>query len=505
MGFFSDAFTEDVDTTLASHTPDVGTSWTLLWSDGSGPTLRADGDTDSLQSGSANNSGVIYTADATPPSEDYDLAITLVAGVGLAARPFYLFVRLQDQENMYAVRLTQATNGGLLYKKVSGTWTALGSAFTCPANGSVCKLEIIGSALKFYDDGVEIASATDTDITAAGKAGLGLGGGAELVTSTDDANSVWQWDTMVVTDLGGGATQLVVQDATLALAAESLALTQHNVLAVADALVALASESPALTQHNILVAADALLALAAESPTLTAYEPAVQLVVQDALLGLGLEAPSLTQHNALAVAYVLLTIAADSPELTQHNLIAVADALLALAAESQELTQHNVLAVSDALHALAPDSPTLVAHAPGSALVVEDLQLSLSAESPAFTQHNILVAADALLGLLADSPTLDLSVELVVQDVLLGLGAETPALTQHHVLSVSDALLAIAADSPSFAQAIQLIVQDALLGLAADGVLLTLHNTAGTLEETASHLWVVEAATEKAWTVEVSE
>src|SRR3990167_6456461 len=77
--------------------------------------------------------------------------------------------------------------------------------------------------------------------------------------------------------LSGGATQLIVQDAARALAADGPALTQHSVLVVADALLALAAENPALTQHNALAVADALLALLAESPTLTAHDPAVQL------------------------------------------------------------------------------------------------------------------------------------------------------------------------------------------------------------------------------------
>lgn len=204
MAVFSDTFTGSTGTQLQSHTPDTGTSWTRLW--GSVSTLdwvinasnQATPETDA-------DDGVIYTADATYPSADYKVEWDLVAGPGSSARTVYAMVRIQDQENMYAVRLISTASGSQLYKKVSGTWTALGSTFTVPANGSVCRLEIIGSALKFYDDGVEIASATDTDISAAGKAGLGAGGGAELVTSTDDSNASNIWDNFVVTSLGGTA------------------------------------------------------------------------------------------------------------------------------------------------------------------------------------------------------------------------------------------------------------------------------------------------------------
>jgi lysophospholipase L1-like esterase len=204
MAIFSDTFTVGVDTTLASLTPVEGTGYTLIWSDGSNPTLVANATGGDLRGTTANNSGCVYTFDATYPSADYENEFELKAAVAFSTRPFYAFVRLTDIDNMYAVRLTNVASGGQLYKKVGGTWTALGSAFSCPAAGSVCKLEIIGSALKFYDDGVEVASVTDGSLTSAGEAGFGLGGGAELVTSTDDANSAWQIDTLVVSDLGGG-------------------------------------------------------------------------------------------------------------------------------------------------------------------------------------------------------------------------------------------------------------------------------------------------------------
>ena len=199
MPFFSDTFTDTDAVTLQAHTPTLGDSWTRLWGSAVGVdwaivTNQATPDTDA-------DDGSIYTADATYPSADYDLTFTLV-GLGASTRPLYIFLRIQDQENMYAVRLVTGVALCQLYKKVSGTWTAIGSAFEDPATGSVCKLEIIGSTLKFYDDAVEAASVSDTDISAAGKAGIGAGGGVELVTSTDDSHTVNIIDDLSVNDLG---------------------------------------------------------------------------------------------------------------------------------------------------------------------------------------------------------------------------------------------------------------------------------------------------------------
>ncbi len=192
---FSDTFTGSDGTQLQSHTPDTGTSWTRLW--GSNATVDWVITSNQTNPEVDSDDGSMYTADATYDSADYYIEWTLVTQGG-TTRVTYAFVRMQDQENMYAVRLVSGAGASQLYKKVSGTWTALGSTFTVPANGSVCKLEISGTTLTFYDDGVSVASATDSSISSTGKAGIGAGGGAELVTSTDDSHSSNVWDTLSV-------------------------------------------------------------------------------------------------------------------------------------------------------------------------------------------------------------------------------------------------------------------------------------------------------------------
>jgi len=200
MPFFTDNFTDTDTTLLHNHVPDVGTSWTRLWA--------SDANTDFVINASNQckgdndvNDGVMYTADASYPSADYDITMTMVTNAATNTSPLFMLVRVQNQENMYAVAIENEPSESSLYKKVTGTWTPLGVAFSKPANGSVCKLEIIGSTLKFYDDGVEIATATDSDITAAGKAGIAGGGGAELLVTTDDLRA-HVIDTLSVNDLG---------------------------------------------------------------------------------------------------------------------------------------------------------------------------------------------------------------------------------------------------------------------------------------------------------------
>ena len=205
---FSDTFTEPTsDTELTSHTPDTGTSWTRLWADGSGAarySAIAASDTCKCSAG-ANDSGTGYTADVTYPSANYEVQATWTNGAAFSTRPLYMFARLTDTSNMYALRLANVASGAQLYKKVAGTWSTLGSAVTI-ATGSVVMLSVNGTAIKVYDDAVEVISVTDSDLSGTGKAGLALGGGAVLVTSTDDANSASEMDTFSVNDLGAAAT-----------------------------------------------------------------------------------------------------------------------------------------------------------------------------------------------------------------------------------------------------------------------------------------------------------
>jgi hypothetical protein len=201
---FSDDFNgAGVTTELSAWPPDVGTSYTKLWATSTqvfqvitGGTVRG--------SANAGDVGFMYTADATYPTANYEVQATFIT-TNSTITPLYLLARVADQENMYAVRLVLAagSNNAQLYKKVAGTWSTLGSAVTI-ADGSVVKLSVNGTAIKVYDDGVEVVGVTDSDLAAAGKAGMAHGGGAELVTTTDDTRALAMFDNFSVTDLGAG-------------------------------------------------------------------------------------------------------------------------------------------------------------------------------------------------------------------------------------------------------------------------------------------------------------
>jgi len=194
--FFHDSFGNGV-TTLDTFTPDIGTSWTSLITVGSGEIVACTGGTVGADPGcnggpASNDSGSLYTADATYSSADYSVQVT-INDVNAGDDASILAARVQDTNNMYAVKLN-GLSGGQMYKKVSGTWTAIGSSFSNPTAGSVMKFIVNGSTISVEDDGTTVASTTDTDISAAGKAGLAIGA---IITSSDDENNQ-QFDNFTV-------------------------------------------------------------------------------------------------------------------------------------------------------------------------------------------------------------------------------------------------------------------------------------------------------------------
>jgi len=193
---------------LNSYTPDTGTSFTkVLTRDTAGDHLQARS-SDDLGIGSGGcglNEGVGYTADATYSSADYYVEVTMTDGDD-ADDYNWIGVRVEADGDGYWLRF----NGDLvtfaqLYEASGGgvTWTTLGSAAGAAiADGSVVKLEVIGSAIKVYDDGAEIISTTDSTYTAAGKAGVGMG---DLTNNGADDCSAQQLDNFKVTVIEAAA------------------------------------------------------------------------------------------------------------------------------------------------------------------------------------------------------------------------------------------------------------------------------------------------------------
>lgn len=210
----SDDFTRDTDTvSLGAHTPTIaGTSYSL-------DEMTSVRDIQVVHTvdragltGSAASNRVNYVGNPGPTNADYDVQIKIITKPASGDNdPLVLFGRWQSTGNFYAV--SGYHDGAAvrlrLYKKVAGTPTSLGTdTVTALAANDVVKLEIRGTTLKVYVNGVEKISATDSEFSAAGKGGLGFG---NFWTALEDINAAWGVDDFLITevDVVGGAVKIV--------------------------------------------------------------------------------------------------------------------------------------------------------------------------------------------------------------------------------------------------------------------------------------------------------
>jgi hypothetical protein len=167
--FVSDNFNDTNGTTLTSHTGATGATWTKHPSSGAG-SIEIDANR-AHQTVSTNS---FYYASGIPGSADYDVQARLrqVSDTGVMG----ITGRMSTSANtMYRLFYTAGgTDLWTLDKVVAGTGTTLATWSDTLANGDerTVRLQMQGSSIKGFIDGVERLTATDSAITAAGKAGV---------------------------------------------------------------------------------------------------------------------------------------------------------------------------------------------------------------------------------------------------------------------------------------------------------------------------------------------
>jgi hypothetical protein len=250
----------------------------------------------------------------------------------------------------------------------------------------------------------------------------------------------------------GGATNLVIQDAAHAHAADNITLTSATALAISDASHSHAADNIGLTTSTALAVADSSHAHAADNISLTV---AAALVVADASHAHTADNITLTSATALAPADALHGHAADNLTLDVSgaaNLV-IQDAAHAQVADSVTLTSDSLLVVADSLHAHAADNVSL-------------------------STSWLLTIADALHSHAADQVTLSAGPTLEVSDGAHGHSAEQIILTSASQLAIADARHTHAAENVvlGVAGVTNLEVQDGMHAHSAANVVLALDN-----------------------------
>lgn len=197
---FSDNFGSSY-VTLASHVPTtVGTGYTLLINNGVLITVQSYNNYANVTA-NTDNAGSFYTLEGTYPNADYEISSNIAFSAGTSSYTRSMGLRVQDANNMYLLRYGASTM--IMYKRVSGTWSTIGTAsginlvgnLTTPYTGDSISFSAVGTTLTAKVNGVTKLTVTDSSITATGKAGIGLG---YVNISTDDGGTGVGIDNVVV-------------------------------------------------------------------------------------------------------------------------------------------------------------------------------------------------------------------------------------------------------------------------------------------------------------------
>jgi hypothetical protein len=188
---FLDSFASASNTTLVSHTPDIGTSWTEV-EDTAGTNrmeAAATGVVRPVNSGTGTR--LLYLATPSPAlvGTSYDVSAT-IASASASSNPVAigLFAGYADTSNYCGViwyRVAAAPDL-VLFKRVAGVVTTLGTADVSPSAGQAVKLEMRASSMTVRLAGTSVITATDAfcdDATGAGILNGAVYGGSDLVSN----------------------------------------------------------------------------------------------------------------------------------------------------------------------------------------------------------------------------------------------------------------------------------------------------------------------------------
>lgn len=166
---FYDSFTDSSSTAITSHTPDTGTGWTQIKTVGAGAFQISFNEL--AQNGGASEGGII-TADGTYPA-DYVVEVKATQPDSLDDYN-HVLARIQDSDNYYALEYNESVFA--LYKVSSGTWTNIGSDLgSLVVADDIIRLEVEGSQIRTYVNGVVKHNVTDATHSSAGEPGVGMG------------------------------------------------------------------------------------------------------------------------------------------------------------------------------------------------------------------------------------------------------------------------------------------------------------------------------------------
>lgn len=204
---FSDTFTEASTVLLSAHTPTVGTSWSLALSTGGATYTIPAGAGYVRPTSGLNNVGCLYLANNAAPAAAVEVSVRMPVTVS-STNVIGLVFRYVDANNFYLLTISATVGSCVLYKKVAGVWTNLGTTAGGASNGQTWRVRAVGTNIVVYAGTNIIKITSDASISAAGLCGLSAGTIGQ--NATDDTSTAWQVDDFTVKNYassGGIVTQ----------------------------------------------------------------------------------------------------------------------------------------------------------------------------------------------------------------------------------------------------------------------------------------------------------
>ena len=165
--------------TLAAHVNNCGQSWITYSASTFTGTINVASNT-ATGTGTGSTEGA-YLAQFTPSSADYTVSGNCTPGP--AGANCKIYGRANSSANTYYIAIFIGGTGVQLYKSVAGTLTQIGSTYSGVTSGThLISLGMSGTTITAKVDGTTQITVTDSAISAAGNAGLGLSASSSSVT-----------------------------------------------------------------------------------------------------------------------------------------------------------------------------------------------------------------------------------------------------------------------------------------------------------------------------------
>lgn len=246
--FVTDTFTDASGTAITAHVGELGATWAYNTANAASFVIS---DANRCRPNSTGN-GYAY-ASGTPASADYDVTAVVrkFSSVGTATNIGLVARSSTGAATFYYAQYNDGAAQWQLGKLVSGGNTALGTGFSQALTLNTdytLTLRVQGSSISLYVDGVlRVGPATDSTITAAGRAGIKCGGN----TTTASNTTGYHLDTFGVADIPGGGSTGAASDSVSV--SDSAAGVSRSRSAADSVSVSDAASTPVGTVTTLLV------------------------------------------------------------------------------------------------------------------------------------------------------------------------------------------------------------------------------------------------------------